>query len=623
MKKILLETSFSKIYMIVMIIITLLILGGYFSYAMFTVTKEKENAISIVTGNLTYELLVDDKETNTLTVPANSRQDFIVTLNNPNNRISRFNFYYLGSLPEGVDIGYIEKDEFNVPPTETGINLEKVDTTGSSNTYIVRVANTTESEISIELGVSVGLDYNDLELPDDGHLLRKITSTGTVKEVIEDDIMNRLNYEDEEQTFVTGSNPYNYIWYSGKLWRVVSIDPNDNSVKLVTQWNISAIPYDNDSSAFAGSYMEMWLNDTTVDGFLGNLREPEKFIVTDAVWNATMDNRELGSITIPNETTIVSNAVGLLNTYEYQSSNDGGRTGYLNNGLHWWTLTPYSDSNVCYISASGSIGNQVPTFVRNNGGGIRPSINLKKEVKIVDGDGSEENPYRLEGDNDTNLSGTLLNTRYSGEYITFGTGENNLYRIVSHETLGLTKITSVEPLKENGAFKAIVFDSNRSTNYSLATTMGIFLNGEYLTDYIGEGYSNMIEDNTTWYLGIVSTNASYKSAKYTNITDNVLTSNTTTAKVGLLRYGELMTGQFERGLGIVNLSYTGLTQLYKTLTPFNGNWYLYGIGAYTDVLQNAHVDASGIKPALNLKQNVIITSGDGTKNNPFNIELSN
>ena len=158
MKKILLETSFSKIYMIVMVIITLLILGGYFSYAMFTVSKEKSNAISIVTGNLTSELLIDGKEGNTLTVPANSRQDFIVTLNNPNNRISRFNFYYLGSLPEGVDIGYIEKDEFNVPPTETGINLEKVDTTGSSNTYIVRVANTTESEISIELGVSYEKD---------------------------------------------------------------------------------------------------------------------------------------------------------------------------------------------------------------------------------------------------------------------------------------------------------------------------------------------------------------------------------------------------------------------------------------------------------------------------------
>ena len=620
MKKILLETSFSKIYMIIMIIIMLLILGGYFSYAMFTVTKEKENAISIVTGNLTSELLVDGEKGNTLTVSANSRQDFIVTLNNNNNRIARFNFYYEGDLPDGVDIGYIEKENYNVPPVETGINLEQVDTAGSSNTYIVRVFNTTSSSITITLGVSVGLDYNDLSLPNDGHLLRKIISTGTVKEVIEDDIMNRLNYEDSEQTFVTGSNPYNYIWYSGKLWRVVSINPINNSVKLVTQWNISTLTYSTGSTDFAGSYIEEWLNDTTVDGFLYNLRDYENFIVTDASWDATIDSSALGSITRPNGTTTVSSAVGLLNTYEYQSGNDGERTGYLNNGLHWWTLTPYSDSNVCSISSNGSIGNIVPTFVRKNGGGIRPSINLKAEVKIVDGDGSEDNPYRLEGDNDTNLSGTLLSTRYSGEYITFGTGENNLYRIVSHETDGLTKITSAEPLKENGTFKSMVFDSNRSANYSPTTTMGIFLNGEYLTDYIGESYSNMIEDNTTWYLGIVSTNASYKLAKYIDTSSTNLTSSITTAKVGLLRYGELMTGQFKRGM--IDNYYMNLSINYVTLTPFTGNWYMYSTGAYNDMDQKAHLDTSGIKPSLNLKQNVIITDGDGTLQNPFNIELA-
>ena len=398
MKKFLLETSFSKIYMIVMIIITLLILGGYFSYAMFTVTKEKSNAVSIVTGNLTYKLLVDEEEINTLTVPANSRQDFIVTLSNPNNRIARFNFYYLGDLADGVDIGYIEKKEFNVPPTEEGINLEKVDTTGSSNTYIVRVANTTGSEISIELGVSVGLDYNDLELPENGHLLRKITSIGTVAEVIEDDIMNRLNYEDSEQTFVTGSNPYNYIWYSGKLWRAVSIDTSDNSVKLVTQWNISAIPYDNDSSAFAGSYMEMWLNDTTVDGFLGNLREPEKFIKMDSKWNASQMSDASKPPSESEGGTIVEDAVGLLNIYEYAIT--GGSSGYLTNGLNWWFITPYDLSNIYYVDTKGETNSSTSNGYYAHG--IRPSINLKK-VKIVSGSGTEENPYRLEDDNDTNL----------------------------------------------------------------------------------------------------------------------------------------------------------------------------------------------------------------------------
>ena len=608
MKKILLETSFSKIYMIVMIIITLLILGGYFSYAMFTVTKEKSNAISIVTGNLTYKLEVEENETNTLTIPANSRKDFIVTLSNPNNRIARFNFYYLGDLADGVDIGYIEKNEFNVPPTETGINLEKVDTTGSSNTYIVRVANTTGSEISIELGVSVGLDYNDLELPSDGHLLRKITSTGTVSEVIEDDIMNRLNYDDSEQTFVTGSNPYNYIWYSGKLWRVVSIDPSDNSVKLITQWGISTIPYNiRASSDFAGSYMEEWLNDTSVDGFLYNLREPEKFIKMDSKWNASLVSSNSKPPSEEEGGTIVEDAVGLLNAYEYTKSR-----GFLHNRQAWWTLTRDADFNgwarLAYVYQEN--GDTSSTYSQSSEA-VRPSINLKSNIKIVDGDGSEDNPYKLEGDNDTDLSGTLLNTRYSGEYISFGTGENSLYRIVSHETEGLTKITSAEPLKENGTFKLMSFGD--TVYYSSENTVGNFLNGEYLTNgnYLTNEQVNMIEDNTTWYLGTVENGSSYKLAKYTDVNMTSLTSNTTTAKVGLLRLGELMSGQFNRYEN--NAS-------YWTLTLQNSS-SIRNVKNISISSESNTTNKFSIKPSLNLKSNVIITSGDGTLQNPFTLAL--
>ncbi len=605
MKKILLETSFSKIYMIVMIIITLLILGGYFSYAMFTVTKEKENAISIVTGNLISELLVDGEEGNTLTVSANSRKDFIVTLNNPNNRIARFNFYYVGDIPDGVDIDYIEEENYNTPPVETGINLEKVDTTGSSNTYIVRVANTTSSSVTITLGVSVGLDYNDLELPANGHLLRKIISTGTVSEVIEDDIMNNLNYEDSEQTFVTGSNPYNYIWYSGKLWRVMSIDTSDNSVKLVTQWNISTISYDDNSSAFDGSYMEEWLNDTTIDGFLYNLREPEKFIKMDSKWNASQMSDTSKPPSEEEGGTIVEDVVGLLNIYEYNMSG----ASWLNNELNWLTLTSETTENIWYISYTNAITN---TFCSSQQG-IRPSINLQSNITIIDGDGSEDNPYRLEGDNDTNLEGMLLNTRYSGEYVSFGTGDNNLYRIVSHETEGLTKITSAEPLKENGTFKTLAFGDNK--NYSSTNTIGSFLNGEYLDSgtYLTSEQINMVEDNIIWYLGIVGSAQSHLLGKYTDTNMSNLTSNTIIATIGLLRYGELMAGQFN----IVSNNNN-----YWTLTPYQSTTGVHRIASAGFSGTYASSALFSIKPALNLKQNVIITSGDGTLQNPFNIELS-
>ena len=55
----------------------------------------------------------------------------------------------------------------------------------------------------------------------------------------------------------------------------------------------------------------------------------------------------------------------------------------------------------------------------------------------------------------------------------------------------------------------------------------------------------MIEDNKTWYLGTVGSGTNYKLLKYTN-TDMVEYAMSTDAKVGLLRFGELMSGQFNK-----------------------------------------------------------------------------
>ena len=433
-----------------------------------------------------------------------------------------------------------------------------------------------------------------------------------VSDVLLANIPEENQFYDGYDTFITGENPNNYIWYSGKLWRAVSVNNEAKTVKLVTQWNISTITYSSGSSSFEGSYMEDWLNDTSVDGFLGNLREPEKFIVTDAKWNATEDATSLGSITRPGDSgTIVTVPVGLLNVYEYQSSYHGTTysNGYLNNELWWWTLTPNSSSDVRRILTDGFADDTGPS----DSYGVRPSINLKSNIKIVDGDGTVNNPYRLNGDNDTDLSGTLLNTRYSGEYIRFGNDENNLYRIVSHENETGTKITSAESLKNSGTFIASAFDSNNSVNYSSSTTIGAFLNEDYLNSYVDSSYSDMIEESTTWYLGTVDTDASYKLAKYTDTIGTSITSNVTQAKVGLLRYGELMAGQFDRYRSNSN---------YWTLTPKHSSGVRrFGNSGFS--VYNSPSETYGIRPSINLKSNVVITSGDGTINSPFEIQLGN
>lgn len=416
----------------------------------------------------------------------------------------------------------------------------------------------------------------------------------------------KIDTTDPEQTFITGTNPNNYIWYSGKLWRAVSIDSSDNSVKLVTQWNISVLPYNADGkTAFKGSYMEQWLNDTSVDGFLGNLRESDKFIKTDSVWNATMTTET----TKPEKTTMVTDAVGLLNIYEYTMSykNASSSTGYLNNDLYWWTLTPYGSSSVRNVSYGGNSSHNGPSYSY----GPRPSINLKSAVKIIDGDGTVDNPYRLQGDNDS-PTGALLSTRYSGEYISFGTGENNLYRIVSHENGTGTKITSAIPLKESSSYKSIKFGSNAT--FSKDNTIGTFLNGDYLTNstYLTSDQVNMIEDNTTWYLGTVGHGTNYKLAKYQDVASSSLTTSTTTAKVGLLRLGELMVGQFNRSN---SNSQCWLLTKYDT-SNVRG---LYFTGASGSDSSNLFY---GFRPSMNLKSTVKIVSGTGTKSDPFVISNS-
>ena len=436
--------------------------------------------------------------------------------------------------------------------------------------------------------------------------------------VLLDNIPKENQYDDGVDIFITGEDPNNYIWYSGKLWRAVSVANEAKTTKLVTQWNISAITYSSSSTDFAGSYMEDWLNDTSADGFLGNLRDYENFIVTDAKWNATLDATSLGSITRPSDSgTIVTDAVGLLNMYEYQSSYHGTTysNGYLNNGLYWWTLTPYNSSSVWCVNYYGRATYYSPS---SNSAGVRPSINLKSSVRIVDGDGTIDNPYRLNGDNDTNLSGTVLSSRYSGEYIKFGNDENNnLYRIVSHENGTGTKITSAEPLKSTGTFITMNFGSNAT--FSSTNTIGTFLNGEYLTNYVDSTYIDMIEDSTTWYLGTVGSGASYKLAKYTDTAMSSLTSSTTNAKVGLLRYGELMAGQFEKYYA--NVSATGLTTNYWTLTPYSSFLVRY-VGSTGDANYYSSSSLSvGVWPSVNLKSNVQIINGDGTLNSPFEIQL--
>ena len=592
------STNISKTYMFILLGVSALMMVGYFSYAWFTVQGVQK--YSVVTGNLTGTLAIGSNTANINGAgvieytPTTDSDTLTVTVTNSSDRTVKNSLYYYTLSDSSIAIGYTS--DTSTVPSIAGVSVDK----GKSLTYKIKIAGANGK--TIRIGSSMGLVNSNLTLPSGASAFDQFSQT--VSKTLLAGVGNngKIDATDSEQTFITGTDPNNYIWYSGKLWRAVSIDPSDNSVKLVTQWNISAFPYNYNNESipeFKGSYMEQWLNDTSVDGFLGNLREPDKFIKKDSVWNATYST----DTTKPEKTTMVTDAVGLLNIYEYTMSykNATDSTGYLNNGLYWWTLSPSGLAYVKYVSNRGNGSSDRPT----NSYGSRPSINLKSAVKIIDGNGTSNNPYRLQGDND-NPTGTLLSTRYSGEYISFGTGENNLYRIVCHENGNGTKITSAIPLKDGGNYKTMSFGSN--VTFSKDNTIGTFLNGDYLTSgtYLTRNQANMIEDNTTWYLGTVG-EANYKLAKYQDATGSNLTKSTTTAKIGLLRLGELMAGQFDKN---------GNNKDYLTLTPYSTSDVRY-VGNYGSSYYDSPTNSYGSRPSMNLKSTVKIVSGTGTKSDPF------
>ena len=553
-----------NIVMIVLIVVMLLAIIGV-SYAAFNYSKTGTKLNSITTGSITMSYTESDSiisidkalptrdETGKVRLKEGEYFDFTVSseivgdininyeisakdVTTSNRKIDGSNIkMYLTRLTDNGEEELMSPETYN---EEINANSYTGRPTGEMSLYQGSMSSSESNRYRLRMWVDEKYNPQD----DGGNLQFSVKINVYGKDGNKDDLYKTVAetlltsnlgngdiYDDGEDTFITGEEPNNYIWYSGKLWRAVAVNNEAKTTKLVPQWNISAIPYNasDNSSAFEGSYMEDWLNDTTVDGFLGNLRDPGKFIVMDATWDATMDSTTSGSITRPNKTTTVTSPVGLLNYYEYATSYRGTTSskGYLNNGLYWWTLTPYSTSNVRSVNYGGLAGYDSPSYKR----GVRPSVNLKSNVKIVDGDGTVDNPYRLNGDNDTELSGTLLSSRYSGEYIKFGNDENNLYRIVSHENGTETKITSAESLKSGGSFITSAFGSNAT--YSSRNTIGTFLNGTYLTDYIGSTYSNMIEDSTTWYLGTVEDGVNYRLCKYTDTAMSSLTSSTTNAKV--------------------------------------------------------------------------------------------
>ena len=461
-------------------------------------------------------------------------------------------------------------------------------------------------DVYASIKVNVTGDFNEKEV-DFSTTFKKVVKakqTDSCKTYVEEDGI----------TYISGTADcinFNYVWYSGKLWRITAIYP-DGTMKMITDDQVTAISYnssgnvnfytDNENK----SYMYQWLN----EDFLDTLYNYENIIVTNSKWNSLTTTSISTKITEEAEgVTITTSPVGLLNTYEYYMSykNTSYSNGYLNIGYFWWLLNPYSTSYSWYVGNSGGVGHNLSDV---NGG--RPSINLKSGIQLSGGSGTENEPYTIAGDKEEARAGTtLLNTRSSGEYVKFN---NELYRIVSIEN-NITKINKNDYVRDTS-------NNVLTKQFSTSVTYGGGTTDDYWNYYLNNTWYNALDSasqsmivESTYYIGTNDSDISYKKA-ICHVASNTVTTkdcekttNTWTGLVGLPRYGEMFASQ--QGSGESSSRTMWLMNSISTSV-----WLVTSTGSGGDM---SPVYTNVCRPSINLKSNVKITGGKGTKDIPFEI----
>ncbi len=254
-----------KIIIIGVFIIVLLLIGITYAYLRTTLQGEEEYVIRAGTldlvlgeGNeltLEKQIPIEDEE-------GMSLDGFTFSLTNNGNIESDYTIYLDDiELDEGESRILDSSIRYSLTRNDEVFMARNMTTMGSNPNRRVDFGTIGVDE-TINYTLRIWIDYDATKEEASGKTFKgklRVVATQPVGEevstVLLDNIPKENQYNDGVDTFITWEDPNNYIWYSDKLWRAVLINNEENTVKLVTQWNISTINYSSGSTAFEGSYM--------------------------------------------------------------------------------------------------------------------------------------------------------------------------------------------------------------------------------------------------------------------------------------------------------------------------------------------------------------------------------
>lgn len=504
---------------------------------------------------------------------------------------------YINEYKEEKDVTCLSPGDF------TTDQLRALDIDVSRPYVNVRIENN-EGNISLEYSMICVKNYNRPEemVFKYSKLVEKTKTCENYVPVVTNSLLNVIKNSYSvtnagNDSYVTGNPSNNYVWYSGKMWRIIGFNNTDRTIKLVTDDVVSIVNYNNNTTSsgtfynnYSSSNIYLWLKNV----FLPTLRNTDKYLL-DVDWNYSNVAANVTS-PITNGNTINSK-IGMLNNYEYNTSKS-----FLNIGKNFWLISTTGSENAWFVNTSGDItSSNVSTFY-----GVRPSIVLKPNITYINGgNGTINNPYRLIGDIGANF-GTNLNTRFPGEYVQVN---GMIFRISSVDPrytklIGVNAITLDQATMNRTIAELdshiVATDYNISastikyhyfdTKYSDNTFMG-----EYLKSWATGVEGKLVEGDF----------CRMKMLKTTSQTINCPQEDLINSKVALPKIGDMYA--------------VGVNKEYWTINN-STDTKSYVVYSNNSLGEKGISEMSSILPVLVINNTVTITAGNGTLNSPYIIE---
>lgn len=368
--------------------------------------------------------------------------------------------------------------------------------------------------------------------------------------------------------YFVGDTDKNYVKYKNITWRIVKIT-NNNSTVLISDEPLTSLAFG--SNTYEESPITDWLNETNNEqsGILTNAIGSDYLTNTNACIDTLDDTKNITCDDIYDEYQI-----SLLSMFDY--ANAGSSDSYINNGYYTYLSNTNNDNEVWYIDDEGKLNTSNGTDIYS----IKPVITLNSTVELIEGEGTKDNPYQIEKENDLFASYVKL--------------DNDLWRIYNIEDNNL-KLVLTDYLKTDDENYQTIYSSTTSFhNDEKVGTLAYYLNNTYFNRL---NYSDQILNNY-WSNGYYSSENNFD---YTEALDKEVDT-----EIALLSIGDI---NLVPSLDEFFLS-TGLNNFDNKIYVYNND------GTITD---QRVTSKANVVPTISIDKN-ILTKGTGTIDDPYGME---